>query len=395
MTDSSSSIRRLLNNPWFIGGLVAIVIACITWLSFSMEPRAFDPGGPKYTAYNNYLIFKYSFFHLAHYQDLYLYYPTEHWDLYKYTPTFSLWMFPFAYLPNGCGLLCWNLLNALVLFAALWKLPLPAPRPRWALMAFVLLELITSVQNTQCNGLMAGLLVFAFIFLEKKKLALGTLMIVIAVFIKPFAIVGLAMCIFYPGKIRSAIYTLCWTVLFLFLPLVVISFSQLIFLYKQWFHLLQTDHGASIGLSVAGWMKSWFEIDLKNTTIIMGGILLCLPLLKIRAYKDFLFRLFFLSSVLIWVVIFNYKAESPTFIIAITGVAVWIFSQSPKTVNIILLILVYVFTILSPTDLFPRNLRDHYVIPYVLKAVPCILVWIKLMVDMVFYKPVSDNSHPV
>jgi hypothetical protein len=40
------------------------------------------------------------------------------------------------------------------------------------------------------------------------------------------------------------------------------------------------------------------------------------------------------------------------------------------------------FTVLSPTDLFPRFLRKAYVVPYVLKAVPCIFVWARLTYEL-------------
>lgn len=40
--------------------------------------------------YNNYVIFKMSFPHLVNNEDLYIVQPEEHWDLYKYTPTFAV-----------------------------------------------------------------------------------------------------------------------------------------------------------------------------------------------------------------------------------------------------------------------------------------------------------------
>ena len=120
--------------------------------------------------------------------------------------------------------------------------------------------------------------------------------------------------------------------------------------------------------------------------MLVGAALFCVPLLKLRFYKNVIYKLFFLSSILLWIVIFNHKAESPTFIIAVTGVAIWYFSQAKNLFNTILVIMVFVFTILSPTDIFPTGIKNNYVFPYVLKAVPCILVWFKLMYDMIFFK---------
>ena len=76
-----------------------------------------------YTHYNNFLIFRQSFFHLIQHKDLYSAYSNEYYDLYKYTHTFALLMFPFAYLPNLAGLILWNILNAVILFYAFRKFP--------------------------------------------------------------------------------------------------------------------------------------------------------------------------------------------------------------------------------------------------------------------------------
>jgi hypothetical protein len=46
-----------------------------------------------------------------------------------------------------------------------------------------------------------------------------------------------------------------------------------------------------------------------------------------------------------------------------------------------------VFTSLSPTDLFPRFIRKGILEPYVVKAVPCILIWAKIIWEMLFNKP--------
>jgi len=119
-------------------------------------------------------------------------------------------------------------------------------------------------------------------------------------------------------------------------------------------------------------------------------VLFCVPFFKYRYYQELRYKLLYLASILIWVVIFNHKAESPTYIIAATGVAIWFFSQEQKMENTVLLVLVFIFTILSPTDFFPRFLRDAYVGPYVLKAVPCILIWAKITYDLITYKN-DDN----
>jgi hypothetical protein len=45
-----------------------------------------------------------------------------------------------------------------------------------------------------------------------------------------------------------------------------------------------------------------------------------------------------------------------------------------------------ILTSLSPTDLFPKFLRDGYVEPLMLKVFPCILIWLKIIWDLLVVK---------
>jgi hypothetical protein len=168
---------------------------------------------------------------------------------------------------------------------------------------------------------------------------------------------------------------------------VVVDWGQLKFLYNSWLNLLSHDHAVAYGLSVLGWLYTWFGIEVnKLGLIIVGAILFMIPLIRFKKYKDYYFRLLALASILLWVVIFNHKAESPTFVIAVSGVGIWYFSQQRSIENLVLLILVFILTSLSPTDIFPRVIRNEWVNPFVLKAVPCILVWVKIIIETTFAK---------
>lgn len=383
---------KLTENRLFVPFLITIVVMLITAQSLLLKQKVFIPGEPSYTHYNNYVIFKQSFFHLIENKDLYQLYPAEHFDFFKYSPTFALLMAPLAGLPDALGLFLWNLLNVLVLFFALRSLPLPSNKTHLYMLGFIFIELLTSTQNSQSNALIAGLIILAFTSLEKKKIALASLFIVLTVFIKIFGLVAFALFMFYPNKLRAVAYTVGWTLLLAVLPLLVVSVPQLSFQYQSWLHLLQNDHSASVGLSVAGWLSSWFYIDAKNGIVLIGAAVFCLPFLKLTYYNDVNFKLLFLSSVLLWIVIFNHKAESATFVIAVTGIAVWFFSRKITLLNSVLLATAFLLTVLSPTDLFPKSIRENYVVPYVLKAVPCILIWFKVIYDLLFYKPVDMFS---
>ena len=99
---------------------IYILFALAASIQSLIGTKAYHEGGIVYNRYNNYTIFEKSFDHLKNYQDLYIPYPEEHWDLYKYTPSFSVFFAVFNILPDWLGLSLWNLLNAIVLCLAIY-----------------------------------------------------------------------------------------------------------------------------------------------------------------------------------------------------------------------------------------------------------------------------------
>ncbi len=350
---------------------------------YLLPDQTIGPSEQRYSNYNNYIIFKNSFVHLLAHKNLYSLHLAEQWDLFKYSPTFALFMGLFAFLPDWLGLTVWNLLNTLVLFVGIKYLPVVSEDSKVKIRWFVLIELLTSIQNAQSNGLIAGLFVWSFIWLERAKYGRATLLMLLSTFIKIFGVVGFVLFLLYPRKLTAILYTLGWTAVLVILPLAVVPYQELLNQYHNWWVMLQNDHSNSIGLSVMGWLNTWFSLDpSKLLVVVIGGVLLLLPLLRTSQYTAYQYRLLMLASVLIWVVIFNHKAESPTFILAITGIGIWYFCQPATVTNRVLVILAFVFTSLSPTDVFPATLRDQLVLPYVLKAVFCIAIWVKINIEL-------------
>jgi hypothetical protein len=390
---------KTISNPKFIAALFLLLVIFSTLQSCLLTKEHPAPGEWPYTYYNNYVIFKQSFFHLIHQQDLYLTYPSEYWDPYKYSPVFALLFSPLSVLPDAIGLFLWNLLNVAVLFIAICKLPKIDMKYKSLMLFALAIEMLTSLQNSQSNALLVGLLILAFCMLEKGNYALATLFISLTVFIKLFGILAFLLFLFYPKKAKAILYTLAWFIFFTFIPALFVGFNQLIFLYKSWFNILANDHSANTGYSVLGWLKTWFNFEPnKLLVLVIGLVLLLLPFIRVKKYTDYSFRLSMLASVLIWMVIFNHRAESPTFVVAIAGVVIWFFSQVPKKENIVLLVLAIVFTCLSPSDIFPKYIRQHFFEVYVIKAVPCILIWLKIIYDLLFDKltpkPMESSINP-
>ena len=356
--------------------------------------RTYQKNGIEYNKYNNYTIFEKSFSHLKENKDLYVLYPEEHWDLFKYSPTFAVFFGIFAISPDWLGLNLWNLLNALILVGSVYYLPKLSNYQKGLILILLLIELMTSIQNAQSNALMAGLLIFSFGLLEKDKYSIATLLIVFSVFVKLFGIVGFVLFLFYPKKWKLVLYSILWSVLLFVIPLFFIDYSQYKLLFSSFGNLLFSDHTASHGLSVMGLLSSWFGVELNKMYIVLAGVIVFLiPFVKIKEFKNYTFRLLALSSVLIWVVIFNHKAESPTYVIAITGAAIWFVISEKNKLNIALFALAFLLTSLSPTDIFPRFIRNEYIKPFTLKALPCIIIWFKIIYDMIVFKENSKNAN--
>jgi hypothetical protein len=122
------------------------------------------------TVYENYVIFKNAFTHLLAGLNPYAAYPSEQWDLFKYSPAFAVAMAPFAAVPDVIGLPAWNLLNALLPLSALWAIPVLSDQQRRFCAWFLLPELVISLQNSQSNGLTLGCMLWAYVAFEKGHL---------------------------------------------------------------------------------------------------------------------------------------------------------------------------------------------------------------------------------
>ncbi len=407
------SVKALIFKPGFLLAVYAVcaVLVSVQLISFGTHPFTFptDPvpddimNHPEYmnlfvgkqlTEYNNYLIFKNSFFHLLHGTNLYGIYPSEHWDFYKYSPTFALCMGAIAYLPDVVGLSIWNLANVLVLVFAIRRLPYNN-KTICIILWFILNEALTMLSNTQSNGLMCGLMIAAYASLENGKAIWATLWLVIATYIKVYGAIGFCLFLFYPDKIKFILYAILWSVVLFVLPLIVTPMQTLLWQYQNWLTLMKADATEAVGLSVAGVLRSWFGLRNVMAYITLGGMVLFLvPFARIKMYSNEVFRLLILASMLIWVIIFNHKAESSTYIIAVPGVCIWYYAMPKAKWRTVLLFTVLIFTCLSTTDLFPPIVKRHFIYPYKIKTVPCILAWFAVFADLMLVSVGTRRRNP-
>jgi hypothetical protein len=373
------------HNTLLVLYIVIAVLVSIQLVSLGANQQFNSAHNTFYTSYNNYIIFKQSFFHLIEGKDMYIHYPAEYYDLYKYSPSFAVFMGLFAYLPDIAGLMLWNTLNAVVLLYAIRKLPFSNRNIAFILL-FILIELITSLQNSQSNALLAGLMIAAWNSMNRGKPQWATLWLVLATFIKVYGAAGFCLFLLFPQKPRFILYALLWTVLLLVLPLCLTSPQLLVYQYESWANMMAADQAASYGLSVMGWVQKWFGAGhLKTEVTIAGIILFFLPFARYRMYQHPIFRLLILAFILLWVIIFNHKAESATFIIAVAGIAIWYFAEKATTLRTILFWSAFVLASLSTTELFIA-IRDEVTDPLALKPFGCIVIWVAIFVRLMTLK---------
>ena len=328
-----------------------------------------------------YSIFYYSLSHLLEGKSLYAAYPAEYSDHYHYAPTFATLFAPIFALPYSVGLFIWQPLFTAVWFYAIYKMPFTHRQKVFAYW-FCLQELFTSLVNSQTNPLIAALSLFTFLSFESRKPIWAAFFIVLGFNIKIYSLVAGALFLLYPQKLRFLAYALGWGVVMALIPLLLTPPDKLLWQYDLWVQqlLIKSDVDKWLNLSIHRLVHQTLSPDISTSAIIGAGVLLfCTVYIHIRRFTEPTFRLLMVASVLLFQVIFNPVSESPTYITAVTGVMCWWFCCPQNWLDRTLLIACFVFTVLSPSDIFPTSLRELLVKPYVLKALPCVLIWFRVI----------------
>jgi len=335
--------------------------------------------------FNNYLIFSRPFFIMLNGGDVYLPHPELFYDMYRYSPAFALLFAPFSILPDQIGVILWNLLNSAVLLAGIFSL-FSSESDHKKVFYFLLIiffETLTATQNCQSNNLIAGLILLGVSSMEKDKPIASSLFIALAGFIKIYGIAAAVMFLFYPKKKTFIAGMSLWTAILVVLPLSILSWGNFLNTYHSWYLTVSVAKTA-IQLSVMGILQAWFDLAPPSLAVQLAGlVILLLPFLRTKLYSTKAFRMCMLASIMIFIIIFNQMSESATYSIALVGTAVWYLNlQKRNNFDVAFLVLVLLLASLSPTDLFPRYVREHLIIPYKLKAFPLILLWIKIQVEL-------------
>lgn len=374
-------INRISARSW----LLALYVLTIVIVAVG---KAYGHRGPD----NNFLIFRWSFLNLAAGNDMYAAQAQHHTDLFKYSPSFAVLFAPFALIPFSLSLALWDALNALLLFFAIERL-LPS-RPAVIALGLVYLEMLRSMQRSQSNALVTALVIIAFLAFEQRRQLGAAFAIAVGAAVKIFPLAALALAIFYPRKWRFALLMALATVVVLALPLLVVSPAELAAQYRSWRAIEAVDAfsvggGGGGGLygGVMQQLRLLFGVSWPNWPVQLAGtVLLMSPLVRWRNWAYANFRLRFLAALLVYMVIFNHQSESPSFVIAVTGIAIWFVITPRSWWHTTVMVLTILIVSISSTDITPKSWQQNFFVHYRLKTIPCTLAWLTMMWELLAFR---------
>ena len=328
----------------------------------------------------NFEIFRASSRHLLNGQDLYAEYPAEHTDRFKYSPTFALLFAPLAWIPWPVALFLWSALNALLLFVAVERV-LPG-RPAMLAAGLLLLEVLRGMQNAQSNALVAALIVLSFATMEKRRSWRAALAVALGACVKIFPLAALTFAIPRRRAMRTGLAAAVVGLALVLLPLALLSPAELAAQYASW-----------RGIEASDAQQRWFSVmELVHRTTgvawpnwplqLLGTLALLAPLaIRRERWDEARFRLLYLCSVLLYVVLFNHQAERASYLIAFTGATIW-FASEPRRRARTLLYALATLTIPVMSTLVPGDwLRGPGIMTYRL-ALPCLAIWLVIQRDL-------------
>lgn len=345
-------------------------------------------GGP--LKYNNYLIFKNVFRNTLLQQNLYLEYPLFHSDKNHYGIIFSLLIAPFTLLPDWLGMILWNIANVGLFIYAVKQLPFSGKmKSFFAWLCFQ--ELITAMVSFQFNVALTGLIILSACYIYQRKESQSAIAILIGTFVKIYGIVGLSSFFFIKNKKKFIVTLILGTIVFLGIPMLYSSVHFGLQSYTDWYvELVNKNIGNQVlgnmqDISLMGFVRRIVgDANISNLAFLAVGLpLFALPYLRIKQYKHRAFQLMILASTLLFTVLFSSGSESPTYIIAVAGVMIWFLIQKDKNKLIVgMMLFVLILTCFGMSDLFPRYVKQNYIIKYSLKALPCCIVWFRIIYEL-------------
>jgi Protein of unknown function (DUF2029). len=278
--------------------------------------------------HSTFTIFRQSFVHLATHQNLYASYPAEQGrhpvHRFKYSPTAAMLFAPLSVVPLPLALLVWNTLNVGLLIFAVTRL-LPRARANLALLVLAP-EVFVAIQASSSNGLVTALIILGAIAFWEGRLRTAALAVTTGAAMKIFPLGTLVFGFMRPRRSATLLAMCVASLMLAALPLLVVHPAELLQQYRWWAVIEQGDaQDLKFGLSLMRQFRDWWEVSWTNWAVQLIGTLVFLTPVALRRdrWDQAAFRVGVLSSLLIFVTLFNHQAERQSFVIAATGCAIW------------------------------------------------------------------------
>lgn len=339
---------------------------------------------------NNFIIFKSSTSHFFNRVPLYLEYPKEYFDLYLYGPIFAILMAPFSWMPLGMSVVVWNLFNSVALYFAIQNLPIRLEK-RATILWIIVNSSITALLNTQFHGLCISMILWSYIYVHRGRDFWAACLIVLGILIKFYGIVGLAFFFFSKTRLQFFYYLLVWLIIWGAIPMFFGGFNDGIQAYQDWIEILthKNDLNSNIqnlrtDVCVMGMFRRIFEdANLSNLWFLIPSMLLnAIVYFQPQKWFQLDFQLRILAFVIIYLMLASTGTESPTLIMAFPGVGLWFILGPKNWFRWGLLLTTLLISSFSPTDLFPRIIRETLINQYALMILPLLIVWVVLAYDL-------------
>ena len=367
--------------------------------------------------FNNFLIFKYSFWHALNQLNLYIHYPDEYSDLYHYGPLFTLIIAPFAVIPSiWVAVFLWHLALAWFLWWAIQNSTLPKKNLVFMIW-FTAHEMLNALGMSQFNVATAAMILLTYTAIRRGQDMWAAFWIGLGTLVKIYGIVGLAFFFFAKSRPKFVMWLMVWTVVLIALPMPFFGIEYELGQYAEWFKSLSEKADENmlsdfqnisllgmvrkIGYAVTAGLPAYYEVfasagkqyDATNWwvstwndlwIIIPAMVYSALPWLRFKQYRSHSFQLMCLALVLMIVNILSTGAENSSYIIAMLGVAIWYIAVPWKRSRLDLYLLIFCFflTSLSCTDIFPAYIRTYWIRAFSLKALPVVIIWMKIVWEM-------------
>ena len=389
--------------------------------------------------FNNFLIYKFTFWHAVEGRSLFENHG-DHFDVNHYGPLFSLIIAPFSLISGTAtsmgdvtlwiDVFLWHLALGLFLWWAIRQSTLTAEM-KVVVIWLTAHEMLNALGMSQFNVATAAMILLTFSAIHRGKDMWAAFWIVLGTLVKAYGIVGLAFFFFAKSKPKFVMWLVVWTVVLIALPMPFFGVDYVAGQYVEWIrclsekgqeNLLSDFQNISllgmvrkIGYAISAGLPAYYEVfesagknpDVTNWwwstwndlwLIIPALIYSALPWLRTKQYRHHAFQLMCLALMLMFVNVFSTGAENSSYIISMLGVAIWFIAvpwkRSPLDIG--LLVFCFVLTSLSSTDLFPGDLRTYWIRAFSLKALPVVIIWLKLVWEMCTRDYAShDAAEPV